>query len=237
MYPDKIILWLSEEEYDKHNLPESIKKCVNENLLTEILWVKKNTYCHKRFDCFKYFNDCYNIFLDDDILYKPNFIEELVSASKTHQNCVTVYSANSIYYNGFKAEKKQIIKKPSHYNNFMGGRCCFPPHIIPNDVLTENIDLRDIYVKKCDESWLRPFLIRHDIKVYCLYTFNSKEQYPIINDSQKCAVWNENKQIISELNIREKERNFFNAIKITNTDKLCKQLWKDIGIDEWKLLK
>ena len=237
LYPDKIILWISEEEYDKNNLPESIQKCINNKLLSDVMFVQKNTYCHKRFECFNKFNNCYNIFLDDDILYKPNFIEELFNASKLHQSCVTVYSSNSLNYNGLKVEKSKIITKPSHYNNFMGGRCCFPPYIISNDVLTENIELRDIYVKKCDESWLKPFLIRHDIKIYSLYNFNSKEQYPIINDSQKCAVWNENKQIISEYNIREKERNFFNAIKITNTENLCKQIWENIGIDNWNLMK
>lgn len=230
--PDKIILWLSHEEYDYKKLPENIQKCIDEKLLTEVMWVDKNTYCHKRFECFKYFNDCYNIFMDDDILYEPNFIKEIVECSKKHQNCITVYSSNTMYYKGYKVIKKKITKEPSHYNAFMGGRCCFPPYIITKDVISENIHLRDKYVTKCDESWLRPFLIRHDIKIYAMHDWDNR-QYSIIKDSQENAVWIENFE--TKNGIREKERNFFNAIKIVGVEDKVKELWPDIGIDRWKL--
>ena len=52
LYPDKIILWLSNDEYDKHNLPESIKKTLEQGLITEIKYIDGNTYAHKKWETF-----------------------------------------------------------------------------------------------------------------------------------------------------------------------------------------
>ena len=231
--PDRIVLWLSKEEYNPADeLPATIARCYNEHLLTDIMWVEKNTYCHKRYECFKIFNNCYNVFLDDDLLYRPEFLKELVTAAKGRQDCVSVYATRSRYYVNQEVVIKPITKEPTHYNRFMGGCCCFPPYIMPTDALTENLELRDVFVKKCDESWITPFLIRHDIKVNALYTW-SQYYYPLVTGSQDVALKNENFK--EDKGIREKERNFFNAVKITRTEDLCKTLWPEIPVNDWKL--
>lgn len=232
--PDKIVLWLSEKEYDKDKLPQSIQKCIDEKLLTDVMWVKTNTKGHKRYDCFKHFNDCYNILLDDDILYKPTFIEELVNEAKKHQNCVTVYSSYSVEYDGVKITRGQNIKEPSHKNNFIAGRCCFPPYIFPFDAY-ENEELRNEYVLNCDESWYRPFFIKHGIKINVMHQWDNSH-YPIIGGSQDESLWNLNGKVMQN-GMRDKERNFYNAIKITHTEELCKKIWRDIGITNWTLKK
>lgn len=232
--PDKIVLWLSEEEYDKNKLPKSIQSCIDEKLLTDVMWVKKNTKGHKRYDCFKYFNDAYNILLDDDILYKPNFLKELVSESKKHQNCITVYSSRSVEYVGVKVTEGTFIKEPSHKNQFIAGRCCFPPHLFPKDSY-EFEDLRNEYVLNCDESWYRPFFIKHNIKINVMYQWDNSH-YPIISDSQNSSLWNINRKILNN-GMRDKERNFYNAIKITHTEELCKSLWRNMDIMNWTLKK
>lgn len=234
LHPDKIVLWLSEEEYDKDKLPQSIQKCIDEKLLTDVMWVKNNTKGHKRYDCFKHFNDCYNILLDDDILYKPSFIEELVNEAKKHQNCVTVYSSYSVEYDGVKITRGQYIKEPSHKNNFIAGRCCFPPHIFPFDAY-ENEKLRNEYVLNCDESWYRPFFIKHDIKINVMRQWDNSH-YPIIGGSQDECLWNLNGKVMQN-GMRDKERNFYNAIKITHTETICKKIWKNIGIYNYELKK
>ena len=232
--PDRIILWLSEEEYDRNKIPNHLQECLDKKLLTDIMWVKKNTYCHKRFECFKYFNDCYNIFVDDDILYPNDFIDKLYTAAKNNPKCIINYSTYSVYYDGYKAIIKDAIKGASHYNSFMGGCCCFPPYILPDDVF-EKTELRDEYVTKCDESWIRPLLIKHGIKIYSLYTFN-KKQYKTIEGSQENSVWSENKTMLKN-GMREKERNFFNSVKIHNAVNECKKLWPKMNIEQWTLLK
>lgn len=48
-------------------------------------------------------------------------------------------------------------------------------------------------------------------------------------------MFNENKQM-TKYGIREKERNFFNAIKIFNVEDVAKEIWPNISIDNYKLL-
>lgn len=235
LYPDRIVLWLSEEEYNKDKLPQSIQKCIDEKLLTDVMWVKNNTKGHKRYDCFKYFNDCYNILLDDDILYKPAFIEELVNETKKHQNCITVYSSYSVEYNGVHVTRGQFMKEPSHKNNFMAGLCCFPPYIFPFDAY-ENESMRNEYVLNCDESWYRPFFIKHDIKINVMYQWDGNSHYQIIDGSQDECLWRLNIKVMQN-GMRDKERNFYNSIKITHTENICKQIWEKMDIDNYVIIK
>jgi hypothetical protein len=72
-------------------------------------------------------------------------------------------------------------------------------------------------------------LIKHNIEVFAMYDW-SETKYNIIDGTQDCAVWNENKQSIGN-GMREKERNFFSAIKIHNTLNLCKRIWPNLDID------
>lgn len=233
--PNKIILWLSEEEYNKNDLPQTIQKCIDEHLLSDIMWVEKNTYCHKRYACFNKFNHCYNIMVDDDILYEKNFIENLYNESKKHQNCVTVYATRNIEYkkNNICVEG-MISENPSHKNKLMGGCCCFPPYILPKESLIKNIQLRDKYVKKCDESWIKAFLIKYDIKIYGLHTFWNEVKFTTIGETQNVSLYNENKQCYKN-GMREKDRNFFNAIKIVGVEQRAKKIWTQISIDSWTL--
>lgn len=232
LHPDKTILWLSEDEYDKNNLPVSISKCLSKGLLDEIMWCPKNIYGHKKHQCFKYFNYCYNVELDDDTLYKPNVICDMVENAKRNPNCITCYSTRSVDYDGLKVIQKPAIISASSYNAYMGGRTCFPPFIYPMDAFTKS-EMRDKYVTKCDEGWLRPFLIKYGIMTYALHNWDNND-YPLITDSQEVSLWSENRQTYRN-GMREKERNFYNGIKINGVEKEVKKLFPHIGIDNWTL--
>ena len=86
LYPDKIILWLSNDEYDKHNLPESIKKTLEQGLITEIKYIDGNTYAHKKWETFKINYAAYNVMIDDDIYYPITFVEELYAKCKKYNS-------------------------------------------------------------------------------------------------------------------------------------------------------
>ena len=235
----KIILWLSEEEYDKNNLPITIQSCIDNKLLTDIEWVHKNTYCHKRHDCFKKYNDSYNLCFDDDIVYPENFIYELVNKAKKYQNCIAVMASNEVEYNGYELKKLNTLQSQiSLKNNFMGGRNCFPPYVIPCGIFYDSKlnTLRDIYVKKCDEAWIRAFSLRFKIPIYILHRW-CEYKFDTISETQEMALYNENKQYLNynNIKIREKERNFFNAIKILHVEKVAKRLWPKINIDNYEL--
>ena len=113
--------------------------------------------------------------MDDDIRYRPNFIEEIVSEAKKYQNCITTMASNKMLYNGTTLIKKNISDKVSLKNNYMGGCTCFPPYLVPVGYFYDeklNI-LRDTYVKKCDEAWIRGLALKFSIMVNAVHTWKS----------------------------------------------------------------
>ena len=61
------------------------------------MWVDKNIYGHKRWDAMKYFNNSYNIFIDDDLYYPADFVEQLIKLCNKHDNkVVACYYARAI---------------------------------------------------------------------------------------------------------------------------------------------
>ena len=230
--PHKIVLYLCEKEYNKYNLPQNILKCVNEKLVSEIFWVKNNTYCHKRFEGLEKYYGCYNFVIDDDILYDKNYLKDLYSNAKKHQSSVTIFQTNEIDYSNFSIVKMPLRHSISYKNAFCGGLNCFPPYTLPiaeffNPTLLE---LRDKYVTKCDEAWIRAFLLKYDITIQALHPW---KELPTMEDSQKTALYNENKAVKDGM--REKERNFFNAIKILNVDRIAKRIWPHLDIEHYKI--
>lgn len=191
--PDKIILWLSEEEYDKSNIPLHIQKCLNNKLLTEIRWTEKNIYCHKRHEVFKTDNDVYNVFMDDDLLYENTYLETIYNSAKKHSNCVTTMAAVERGFVGSKQLSNKIKEKQSVKNTIMGGLSCVPPYVFPLESF-KYTTIRDECAKKCDETWLQCWCIITDTKVNAI---KNRPEYNLhtIGNSQSTALWNENKQM------------------------------------------
>lgn len=111
--------------------------------------------------------------MDDDIRYRENFIEEIISDAKKYQNCITTLASNKMLYNGTTLVKKPVSQKVSIKNNYMGGRTCFPPYLIPIGYFYDeelNI-LRDTYVQKCDEAWIRALALKFNIMVNAIYSW------------------------------------------------------------------
>lgn len=221
LQPDKIYCWLSSDEYGGENIPDSLKKFVDENYI-EVRWVKKNSYVYKRYETFKEHRSDYVICIDDDILYCPTYVQEMYDAAKKLSHCIIVYGTNSCDYRGVKIIKSFSFYVSSHKNLFLGGLNMFPPNTFPMEFF-ENEDLRDKYVPKCDESWIRSLLIKHNLRVYPVKE-QSKCKYDLIDNTQDVALYNDNKKILDN-GMREKERFFFSAMKIHNMIDECKKIW------------
>ena len=78
--PTKIICWLSISEYH-HTIPQHVQECLDNHLLDEVRWVRGNTYCHKRWEAFKYYGDGYNLMIDDDLYYREDYVATLPAYS------------------------------------------------------------------------------------------------------------------------------------------------------------
>lgn len=188
---DKIILWLCKEEYDNDNLPTTIQKCLDENLLTDIMWVDKNIYCHKRYDVFKYYNDAYNIIVDDDTYYPEQFVKELYDYSSS-LNKVCCYWSYVQEFNGVSKASKRFIGNDINIlpKNALQGSCiCWPPNSFPIESFDYEYE-RNLVSPQCDESWLTAWCIKKHIHIYGIKDFISRtiENGRLIDDADNVGL-------------------------------------------------
>ena len=149
---DKIILWI--EKKDKKKLPISVLNFRN----IKIEYCENNLLSYtKIIPALKKFHRSYIITLDDDVIYRSNIVENLVSKSKKYPNDVIANrihkirilkdyptNYNSWYFN---------FKKQTKYAFFTGnGGVIYPPQCFYKDVLKVK------YFKKLaplgDDIWL-----------------------------------------------------------------------------------
>lgn len=205
--PDKIICWLSEDEYNGKNIPKTIVDYVNSGKI-EVKWIKKNIYCHKRYETFKENNGCINILIDDDILYDIDYVEKLYENSIKYPNSVICYIGNKIKYTKTGREFLKIEDNPSIKNYYLSGMACFPPFVFPKESFSFE-KTRDTISTKCDDSWVSAWLLKNNISIYSVY--DRKKRWIDIKDAQYCSLWNENKVLVN--GVMKKTKTFIDVCK------------------------
>ena len=157
--PNRIILWLSEEEFKKKELPTILKKQQERGL--EIKYCKDIKSYKKIINTLKDFPEASIITIDDDLIYNFDLVENLVQAHKKNPNCIWANRIHEMTYNenGFLKNylqwkwNSQIGAKDSRNNFFTsGGGTLFPPHSLNDEIFNE-----DVFMELCptaDDVWL-----------------------------------------------------------------------------------
>ena len=157
--PDRIVLWLAEEQFPDKVLPKQLTDL--QALGLEILWTK-DFYGHK-----KYYHLVEEqkenelvITFDDDILYPPKCIERLVKKHREFPDCVVCERAQAVNKNGDKllnpgrwdTISNVGVDKPAYsLNPSPGGGCLIPYGAFHKDA----VDYEKIYklAYKNDDLW------------------------------------------------------------------------------------
>lgn len=225
--PDKIICWLSKEEYNGI-IPSTIQECLDKKLLTEVRWVEGNTYPHKRWETFKENNMYTNIMIDDDILYPTNFVETLLKYSIQHpKNVITYYCANVNFIGKNQIANRRIQNTLSFKNRLLSGVSCFPPNTFPMESFKYS-QLRDEICPKCDDSWINAWLIKKGIQVYGGAVWTGKLAY--IKETQSNGLWvTENKNLTN--GVQNKVINFAKALQGIGAVPQAKKVWPQFNIE------
>lgn len=164
--PNKIVLWLAEDEFDENNIPIMLKKLQNKGL--EIGYCKDLKSYKKLIPTLeKYPNDIV-ITVDDDILYQYDLIENLYM--EYLKNLETVVCSRAHKYK-FKNEiflpynKWEMEVKNSKDNIFLtsGGGTLFPPKCFDKEFFNETkiLDLCPL----ADDVWINAMLLRLNKKI------------------------------------------------------------------------
>lgn len=210
--PDKLILFLSKDE-SYEDLPDSVKDLQKYGL--EIKFVDGDLKPHKKYyyAMQSYPNDIV-ITLDDDLIYDPTLLEELLKVHKRFPNCVVAARAHEItfkngkideYINWNQCSTDEYI--PSFkYMATEGAGALYPPHLLNLDLL---LDLN--YVNKyinVDDLWLKAVEVVSEVPVVICNKKLEKNRIEITS-AQKNALANKNVgQGQNDIKIMELDKDF-----------------------------
>ena len=124
--PDRIILWLSKEEFKNFPLPSALKTQQKRGLQIKycdnLMSYKKIYYTAKENP------NSYIVTVDDDIIYAENMLEELVRTYKQNQGCIICnrshYMENvevryPLMINGLSMRKGSVLMESRHFTIFL----------------------------------------------------------------------------------------------------------------------
>jgi hypothetical protein len=220
--PDKIILWLSKNQFPSENiLPKKLIEQKNRGL--EIRFCEGDIKSHKKYYyTIKEFPNDFLLTIDDDIIYPTTLISQLVDLNKIYPTAICCHLALKIQIEGEKLQpfnKWKNVKKQAgpSFNLFFGsgGGTLFPPFSLHPEVLNDTV-----FKKLCffaDDVWLNCMCQLNDKMIVKSNYYSSR--LPIIFIRNKTLTVINNGQNENDVQIQA-IRTYFN---------------KKYGLDKFKL--
>lgn len=195
--PNRIVLWLSEEEFKGKLLPISLQNQVKRGL--QIEYCRDIRSFKKLIPSLKMFPEACIVTIDDDVIYDFDLVENLI---KTHIENPTVVCANRIHRLELSENKMPISYiqwqwgindyMPNKLNFFTGvGGVLYPPNIFLQEVFNESVFM-DI-CEFADDVWFNAMLMLNKVSIIKSYTHSLQgEDYVEISDVKYVGLCNEN---------------------------------------------
>lgn len=162
--PDRIILWLNEEENDLITLPYEITQFIKNGL--EIRFVKDIKSYTKAIYAFKEFPKSIIVTADDDIYYQRNWLKKLYLSYVSNSDDIHVHRAHRVNLNlPYQKWEHHISEETARYDNFLTGvgGVLYPPNCFTKEVLREDIFLKN--APTADDIWFWTMALVHGRKI------------------------------------------------------------------------
>ncbi len=143
MKPDRLILWLAEEQFPGKEscLPDDLLNLTKYGL--EIRWCRDLKSYKKLIPTLIAFPDSVVITVDDDLYYHPQMVERLYCEYKKNPSVIHCHRASKILISdeGFYSAIPggyDVYHKPTYLHKLTGcSGVCYPPHSLMDDVTNE----------------------------------------------------------------------------------------------------
>jgi len=169
---DEIILWLSNEQFPDHELPESIHKCIKKGLT--VRWVDGDLRSHKKYYyVLQEYKDADVVLLDDDLYYPDGLLENLLSMARMHPNSICATRIHKMTHRNGALEPyrnwvhnynpKNEDSSPDYFFTSGAGT------LIPTGVMPEDAFNAEVFKQICfyaDDVWLNLQAHKAGVKVY-----------------------------------------------------------------------
>lgn len=169
--PDKVILWLAEDQFHEVEIPEQLKELCEYGL--EIRYCKENIMAHKKyFYAMQEFPNDIIVTYDDDIIYTEDSLEKLLRMHKQFPKAIICNRGREIEIeNGEVAPYKhwkvsgRVPKGVPSYRVMAstGAGTLYPPRCMPEE--TFNIDKIRQLALTADDLWMKVMSIKGDVPV------------------------------------------------------------------------
>lgn len=216
--PDKIIIWLSKEEFKNRAIPKRLKDQIHRGV--EIRFCENLQSYKKIVYALKAYPEAIIVTVDDDVIYAESMLRKLIGAYVKHPDCICAHRTHimTLKRNGklqrydrwiAYPKRKSLFDIPLYTNLPTGvGGILYPPHSLYKDVLNASLFMK--LAPNADDLWLKIMAILNGTK-----TINVKGIYG---------------NILSIVGTQEKALSKKNVLERKN-DQYLKDLIEYYGID------
>ena len=195
--PNRIILWLSEEEFKGKRLPLTLQKQQQRGL--QIEYCKDIKSYKKIIPTMQQYPDACVITIDDDVMYGVDFVENLVYCHITNPKAICANRIHQIKTDGrlhpmsyLQWEMEIKTTKTSNLNFLTGvGGNLYPPHCFIDEFFDEQK-----FMELCpfgDDIWINAMIWMSNKKIVQSYTHSDRGcDYIEVRTFQKDALCNQN---------------------------------------------
>ncbi|AZN31578.1 glycosyl transferase [Pseudoalteromonas sp. Xi13] len=196
--PNRIILWLDEEEFNLETIPLILKKQIERGL--EVRFCPDYKSYKKLIPTLELFPDASIITIDDDIIYPHDMVEILVRESKIFPRCIIGHRAHLmkfdkesklLSYNQWEHESTYSIPSFSTFITTGGGT------LFPAKCFSKTVFDSDTFLNLCpnaDDVWFSSMAILNGVKSKKVDdTREFWKRFLLIDLSQDIALFHENK--------------------------------------------
>ncbi|MEQ1311011.1 glycosyltransferase family A protein [Acinetobacter sp. XH1639] len=185
--PKKIILTLSELQFEGKKIPSRLIKLQEEKLL-EVIWSSDDIRSHKKYlySMLRYPDEIV-VTIDDDFIYEKSMLENLYDHHQIYPDCVITHLAlerNGANYSDWKNLLLKEVKPTYNIMQFGGSGVLYPAYSLYSDAFdkTKILELSPL----ADDLWLNAMAIINSTKIvktnYKFYLLplifkNNKELY------------------------------------------------------------
>lgn len=164
--PDKIILWLDENEFSIDNIPSVLIYQMKRGL--DIRFCPNYKSYKKIIPTLDLYPDAHIITVDDDVLYASNMIDVLVKEQKQFPRMIIGHRGHRITFNAnnkpkpYKQWDNNIYEEDSSHNIMLTGcgGIIYPPKSLHPDAT--NVRLFQELSPHADDLWLKIMAIKND---------------------------------------------------------------------------
>lgn len=170
--PDRILLWLAEDEFREVPIPKKLR--MQEKRGLEIRYCNNLKSYKKFYYSMLEFPDDYVLTVDDDSIYSERMIQEMLAVSKVYPNCIVSNRSHRIRLDKQEVfeylrwhsydDRRNISDIPSYQNFFTGnGGVLFPVRLLDKTIFDHEAFMK--IAPTADDAWLNFVAWKSKVKI------------------------------------------------------------------------